>query len=57
MGDPASEILKAVDAIGADMVIMAVHGMKARFPFGGVAEKVIKNSRVPVFAISPNSRL
>jgi nucleotide-binding universal stress UspA family protein len=56
LGDPASEILKAVDAIGADMVIMATHGMKARFPFGSVAEKVIKSSHVPVFTINPKSR-
>ena len=56
LGDPAKEILKAIDAIGVAVVVMATHGMKALFPFGSVAEKVVKNSRVPVFTINPNTR-
>jgi len=53
LGDPAVEILKAINTIGADLVIMATHGMKANFPFGSVAEKIIKNSRVPVLMVNP----
>jgi len=33
------------------MVVMASHGAKAHFRFGGVAEKVLKNSPVPVVII------
>jgi nucleotide-binding universal stress UspA family protein len=54
-GDPAQEILKAIGTIGADVVVMATHGMKAIFPFGSVAERVVKNSRVPVFTVNPNT--
>jgi hypothetical protein len=32
---------------------MAIHGMNANYPFGSVAEKVVKNSPVPVSTISP----
>ena len=34
-----------------DMVIMASHGQKGHFRFGSVAEKVLKNSPVPVTTI------
>ncbi|ABK16515.1 universal stress protein [Syntrophobacter fumaroxidans] len=53
-GDPAQEILTAIRTIGADLVVMATHGMKAIFPFGSVAERVVKNSPVPVFTVNPN---
>ncbi len=55
LGDPANEILKAIEAIGADLVVMATHGMKAIFPFGSVAERVVKNSPVPVFTVNPRN--
>ncbi len=51
IGDPAEEILKYIDKENIDMVIMATRGKKAVFPFGGVAEKVIKNTSIPVLAI------
>jgi nucleotide-binding universal stress UspA family protein len=53
LGDPAREILNAVSKIGIDLVVMATHGMKAHFPFGSVAEKVVKNAGVPVLTITP----
>lgn len=53
LGDPADVILKTVTELRVDLVIMATHGMKAIFPFGSVAEKVIKNSPVPVLAVNP----
>ncbi len=56
LGDPASEILKMIKEIEPDLVIMATHGMAANFPFGSVAEKVIKNSPVPVLSINPKPR-
>jgi nucleotide-binding universal stress UspA family protein len=53
LGDPAIEIIKAIDGLGVDVVVMATHGMRANFPFGSVAERVVKNSAVPVLTISP----
>ncbi len=50
-GDPAEEIIKLVEREKMDMVIMASHGRKGRFHFGSVAEKVVKNSPVPVITI------
>jgi len=51
VGDPAKEILKLIDTEKVDLVIMASHGQKGNFRFGGVTEKVLKNSPVPVTAI------
>jgi nucleotide-binding universal stress UspA family protein len=51
IGDPAQEILKLAEEEKADMVIMASHGRKGNFRFGSVAEKVLKNSKIPVVTI------
>ena len=51
IGDPAQEILKLVKKEGVDMVVMASHGEKGNFRFGGVAEKVVKNADVPVVTV------
>jgi nucleotide-binding universal stress UspA family protein len=48
LGDPASEILKMVREVDADVIVMATHGMKGNFHFGSVTERVVKNSPVPV---------
>ena len=56
IGDPPKEILKYVDTINADMVVMASHGMKGRFHFGSVAEKVVKNASIPVVVIPIQKR-
>lgn len=51
IGDPAEEILKHLKNEKMDMVVMANRGRKARFAFGSVAEKVLKNTPVPVFLV------
>ena len=51
VGDPTEEILKLIDKKQMDMVIMASHGEKGKFRFGSVAEKVLKNSPVPVTTV------
>jgi len=51
IGDPAQEILKLIDRKKMDMVVMASHGRRGHFHFGSVAEKVVKNSPVPVVTI------
>ena len=51
IGDPAQEILKLSDKEKIDMIVMASQGRSGHFRFGGVAEKVLKNSRVPVVTV------
>jgi len=51
MGDPAGEILNLIKTGKMDMVVMATRGAKGQFPFGSVAEKVVKHSPVPVLTI------
>ena len=55
VGDPASEILKFIDAEGIDLVIMGTYGRKGMDEtiFGSVADNVIKLSPVPVMIINP----
>lgn len=50
-GDPAQEILKLIKQEGINMVVMASHGARAHFRFGGVAEKVLKYSPAPVVLV------
>ena len=54
-GDPAQEILKAIESEDIDMVIMGTHGRKGleHIFFGSVAENVVKKSPVPVLTINP----
>ena len=54
LGDPAETILKMVEDEKIDMVVMASHGRKGSFHYGSVAEKVIKNSSVPVVTVPVN---
>ena len=51
VGDPAQEILRFIEKEKVDIVVMASHGKKGHFRFGGVADKVIRNSPVPVVTI------
>lgn len=51
VGDPAREILKLIEKEKFDLVVMASHGAEGNFRFGSVAEKVLKNSPVPVTTI------
>jgi nucleotide-binding universal stress UspA family protein len=51
VGDPAKEILRLIVEKKMDMVVMASHGEKGTFRFGSVAEKVLKNSPIPVTII------
>jgi len=54
-GDPATEIVKAIEAEGIDMVIMATHGRKGleHVILGSVAENVVRKSPVPVMTVNP----
>jgi len=55
-GDPAEEIIRLIEREKIDVVIMATHGRKGHFHFGSVAEKVVRNSPVPVITIPVKSK-
>ena len=54
-GDPATEILKTIEAEDIDLVIMGTHGRKGleHVILGSVAENVVKKSTAPVMTINP----
>lgn len=52
-GDAAPELLKLIHEEEIDLVVMTTHGMKGHFPFGSVAEKVVRNSPAPVLTVRP----
>jgi nucleotide-binding universal stress UspA family protein len=53
LGDPAKEIIKTIEELGVDLVVMATHGVRGNFPFGSVAERVVRSSSVPVLTVNP----
>lgn len=57
-GDPATEIVRELEAGGYDLGIMATHGRTAlgRVLFGGVALRVLQASPVPVLFFRPLQR-
>lgn len=54
-GDPADKILEYITSENIDLVIMGTHGRKGinHIIFGSVAERVVKNSPVPVLTVNP----
>lgn len=54
-GDPAPAVLRAVDDLKADLVVMAIHGRKGidRLILGSVAERVVRESPKPVLTVKP----
>jgi len=54
-GDPATEIVKTIEAEGIDLVVVGTHGRKGmeHAIFGSVAENVVKKSPVPVLVVNP----
>jgi len=55
-GDPATEILQAIEKEKIDLVVMGTHGRKGleHTIFGSVAENVVKRSAAPVLVINPH---
>jgi nucleotide-binding universal stress UspA family protein len=55
LGDAAEEILSYINSERIDLVIIGTHGRKGleRIFFGSVAERVIKQSPVPVLSVNP----
>ena len=52
-GHPADEIIKYADMNSIDLIVMGTMGKSGldRFLLGSVADKVIRNSRIPVIAV------
>jgi nucleotide-binding universal stress UspA family protein len=55
-GDPATEILRAIEREKIDLVVMGTHGRKGleHTIFGSVAENVVKRSAAPVLVVNPH---
>ncbi len=53
VGDAAEEIIKAADAINADIIAMSSHGRSgfSRWAFGSVADKVLRGGKRPVLVV------
>jgi nucleotide-binding universal stress UspA family protein len=59
-GDPASEILRFADEIGADLIVMGSHGRTGilQVLMGGVSRKVLDRARCPVLIVRiPDRRM
>jgi len=54
-GDPAQEILKAIESEEIDIVIMGTHGRKGleSILLGSVARNLVRRSPVPVLTVNP----
>lgn len=50
-GDPAGEILKVVERVGADLIVIGAAGVMGEEPLGSVAEKLLRRSRIPVLVV------
>jgi universal stress protein F len=58
VGDPATQIVEAAGALGADMIVMVTHA-RPRLPsdmLPSVAEEVLGLTRVPVALVRPGGR-
>ncbi len=55
VGDPARVILDFIDKYSIDMVVMCRRGKKNNFAMGGVSQKIVENSPVPV-VITPSAK-
>ena len=55
-GSPAAELLRLSQGTGADLLVLASSGKGGveKFLLGSVAEKVIRNSKVPVMMVPTN---
>lgn len=56
-GEAAKEILQAANRDGADLIVMATHGRSGldHFVLGSVAERVVRESPVPVLTVRGSS--
>ena len=57
-GDPATEIVDAVDRLAVEMIVMGTQGSSGpkRLFFGSTADAVLRRSTIPVLVVPPTSR-
>jgi nucleotide-binding universal stress UspA family protein len=55
IGEPGFVILRLEEKLRADLVVMATHGRRGigRLVLGSVAERVVRESRIPVLMVRP----
>lgn len=55
IGEAPTEILKAAEQTGADLIVMATHGRSGvgRLVFGSVADSVVRQAACPVLTVRP----
>jgi nucleotide-binding universal stress UspA family protein len=56
IGEPGEQIIDAATRLQADLVVMATHGRKGlkHLVLGSVAERIVRESRVPVLTVRPH---
>ncbi|HEX6852761.1 MAG TPA: universal stress protein [Candidatus Polarisedimenticolaceae bacterium] len=58
VGDPARELVRASEGIGADLIVLATHGWAGwrKLVFGSVAERVLREAACPVLVVKCAAR-
>jgi universal stress protein A len=58
IGDPAEQVLNAARRVGADLIVMGTHGrgMLRHLVLGSVAERVVRESTIPVLTSHATTR-
>ena len=51
IGEPADEILKFIEKVRPNLIVLSSKGRKGRFSIGSVAERVVRHSKVPVLTV------
>jgi len=54
-GNPSEEILRYVDEVQADLIVMSTHGLSglSRWVYGSVADRVLRGAPCPVLLVRP----
>jgi universal stress protein A len=57
-GDPAEQVLNTARRVGADLIVMGTHGrgMLRHLVLGSVAERVVRESTIPVLTAHTTTR-
>jgi universal stress protein A len=57
-GDPAEQVLNTARRVGADLIVMGTHGrgMLRHLVLGSVAERVVRESAIPVLTAHATTR-
>ncbi|HUY18788.1 MAG TPA: universal stress protein [Candidatus Binataceae bacterium] len=58
VGEPGDSILDTAAKLGTDLIVMATHGRRGlkHLVLGSVAERIVRESRVPVLTVRPARR-